>query len=292
MEAIERIKRLAIIAMFSDDELMESLVLKGGNALDIIYDIGARASLDLDFSIPEDFPSQDLARLEDKMRQALEKTFRTEGYHVIDVSLEERPERGTPGTPDFWGGYALSFKVVTKDVFDGLSGDHRKLRLHALDVGPGSKKIYTVEISKHECCSDKRETELENYVIYVYTPEMIVIEKLRAICQQMEEYTESIGKSHRTARARDFFDIYTAIEHFKIDLTSPLNLQLLRAIFACKHVPLQLIGDIEKHREYHRLDFAAVENTVRTHVQVKSFDFYFDYVVSLSRRLCQALGVV
>lgn len=34
---LERIKTLAIVAMFSDDDLMERLVLKGGNALDIVY---------------------------------------------------------------------------------------------------------------------------------------------------------------------------------------------------------------------------------------------------------------
>ena len=49
LDRIEKIKRLAIIAMFSDDDLMERLVLKGGNALDIVYEIGSRASMDLDF---------------------------------------------------------------------------------------------------------------------------------------------------------------------------------------------------------------------------------------------------
>jgi hypothetical protein len=38
-EQIERIKKLAIIALFLDNDLMDILVLKGGNALDIVYKI-------------------------------------------------------------------------------------------------------------------------------------------------------------------------------------------------------------------------------------------------------------
>ena len=45
---LDRIKRLAIVAMFSDDGLMEKLVLKGGNLLDLVYGISTRASLDVD----------------------------------------------------------------------------------------------------------------------------------------------------------------------------------------------------------------------------------------------------
>ena len=46
---LERIKRLIIIALVSDDYLMETLVLKGGNALSVAYELSSRASFDLDF---------------------------------------------------------------------------------------------------------------------------------------------------------------------------------------------------------------------------------------------------
>jgi hypothetical protein len=52
---VSKIKRLVIIALASDDELMESLVLKGGNAIDLAYPPAkkglSRASYDLDYSI-------------------------------------------------------------------------------------------------------------------------------------------------------------------------------------------------------------------------------------------------
>jgi hypothetical protein len=40
--SIDRIKRLAIIALITDDYLMETLVLKGGNAMLMAYDLSPR----------------------------------------------------------------------------------------------------------------------------------------------------------------------------------------------------------------------------------------------------------
>jgi predicted nucleotidyltransferase component of viral defense system len=55
IELSARIKKLAIIAMFSDDDLMERLVLKGGNLLDLVYEISTRPSIDIDLSMEGDF---------------------------------------------------------------------------------------------------------------------------------------------------------------------------------------------------------------------------------------------
>jgi hypothetical protein len=40
------IRKIAIIALFSDDVLLEHLVLKGGNAISMIYGIQGRTSID------------------------------------------------------------------------------------------------------------------------------------------------------------------------------------------------------------------------------------------------------
>ena len=47
----DEIRRHTIVALFSDDALLEGLVLKGGNAISLIYGFGNRASLDLDWLI-------------------------------------------------------------------------------------------------------------------------------------------------------------------------------------------------------------------------------------------------
>ena len=113
---------------------------------------------------------------------------------------------------------------------------------------------------------------------------MIVIEKLRAICQQMPEYTEP---RLACARARDFFDIHEAITKRAIDLTAPANLDLLRLIFDVKKVPLPLLALVSR---YARVSSAGLVRRIVA-AAVKSFDFYFDFVLAQIERL-KALGVV
>ena len=44
------IKKTSVISIFSDDDLFDLFVLKGGNAMDLIHKVSSRASVDLDFS--------------------------------------------------------------------------------------------------------------------------------------------------------------------------------------------------------------------------------------------------
>jgi hypothetical protein len=292
MDQLERIKKLSIIAMFSDDDLMDILVLKGGNAIDIVYGIASRSSLDLDFSIPTEFDRVDMGLMESRFEKALNRVFDEAGYKVFDFKFEERPEDSGPDVPQFWGGYRLEFKLIDKTKYAELENDVQRIRLSAVDVGPGARKTYRIEISKWEYCDGKNAEELDNYTVYVYTPTMIVFEKLRAICQQMPEYSKFLGKSYETARARDFFDIHTVVEYFNINLTTSENLNLLRVIFKAKEVPVNLIAKIKEFREYHRQDFIAVENTVKPNIRIKEFDYYFDFVVKICNKLLETLGEI
>jgi len=79
------IRRLVIIAMFSDDVLYERLVLKGGNAISLVYGIGKRSSLDVDFSIEGEFA--DLEQISDRIRRALTDRFDQAGFVVFDYGL-------------------------------------------------------------------------------------------------------------------------------------------------------------------------------------------------------------
>ena len=66
----------------------------------------------------------------------------------------------------------------------------------------------------------KRSREIvDDLAVYAYSPQMLVAEKLRAICQQMPEYTSYLRK-HATPRGRDFLDIHTVAEYFKVDFGS------------------------------------------------------------------------
>ncbi|WKZ32454.1 MAG: nucleotidyl transferase AbiEii/AbiGii toxin family protein [Thermodesulfobacteriota bacterium] len=280
---IEFIKRTAIIALFSDDHLMNIFVLKGGNAIDLILNINERSSMDLDFSIENDFSEEELDQIKLRIERTLENTFKTHGFVVFDLSFQKRPEIIPDSIKEFWGGYQIEFKVIDM-VKKGFAKNLNDLRRRAEIIGNKQQKKIKVDISKYEYCIPKIEKEIDGYTIYIYSPEMIVCEKLRAICQQMPEYIEKTGNRKPSARARDFFDIYHVSKNFGIDLAEEENSRLLKLIFEAKRVPLHLIGQIEKEKEFHSHDFIAVKDTVRSN-KIEDFAFYFEYVVNMTKGL-------
>lgn len=279
LQFYEKIKKLAIIALFSDDDLMERLVLKGGNALDIVLGIAQRSSLDLDFSIENDFRKDELYVIKSKIEKTLTGTFIDEGYQVFDITFAEKPENVKNDELPFWGGYSIEFKIIETERYGALGRDLEALRRNATVIDNQQRRKIKIDISKYEYCAPKQEHTLDDFTIYVYTPEMIAIEKLRAICQQMPAYTALVHSNTPTARARDFFDIYTILDHYKINLATPANIELIKNIFSVKHVPLNLIENLHRYRDYHRYDFIALKNTVKIGTDLKDFDFYFDYVI-------------
>ncbi len=287
---IDKIKTLVVIALFSDDELMEILVLKGGSAIDLIYHTAERTSIDVDLSIDGDLPGSDLTALTARFDRLLNRTFKEEGYEVFDVKLWPRPPEVSPDFEAFWGGYRLEFKVAASVASKQAHHDARKRRMSALVVGQGHRRTFGVDLSRHEYCKPKAEHIIDGYTVYVYTPEMIVCEKLRAICQQMPEYGKMMRSTTQSQRARDFFDIHTLITRFKIKLATPENELLLRAIYDAKRVPLHLLSKIEETREYHRQGYPALRDSIKPNMKNKfrPFDFYFDFVVAQVAKLDSA----
>ena len=276
---IEQIKKLTLVALFSDDELMNTLVLKGGNALNLIYGVDSRGSLDLDFSMEGRLTIEQVQRFETKINSALVGTFRENGLSAFDIDFSQRPKTITDDMEPFWGGYEITFKVLDSIIFDRLAGQPELARKQAQVFTASQGKIFRIDISRLEYCKTKRYQDLDGYRIYVYTPEMIAIEKVRAVCQQMPEYSTIVNSPTRSPRAQDFYDFNLILEHFKIDLTSAGNIDLLKCIFEVKQVPLSFMELIPNQREYHRSDFDKVRTTVRHDVRLESYDFYFDYMV-------------
>ena len=170
---------------------------------------------------------------------------------------------------------------MTAEVFGEHNGDINELRRRALQLGQGAR--FLIDLSRYEYTDGKQRAEVDGYMIFVYTPQMIVCEKLRAICQQMPAY-DAIVKRGRpgTPRARDFYDIYVLVSTFNIDLQSKDNLTTLIGMFESKHVPIEFLKNIEEYREFHRTDFAAVLATVKAGTQMKEFDFYFEFTIKLA----------
>ena len=272
------IRRVVITALFSDDYLLDHLALKGGNALSLVYGVSGRTSLDLDFSIDSDFP--DLKEAYTRIHRALADRFDAAGLIVFDVQLEPKPRLEGEDLKPWWGGYELRFKLIEQQKYAALKDRVDKLRNNAIVTGLGQDKTFTVDLSKCEYTVGKTERELDSFTIYVYTPEMIAVEKLRAICQQMPEYPH---RGRPAARARDFFDIYIAVNECAVDLASERNRELIRNVFSAKDVPLHLLSKMNEYREFHRPDWDAVRTSVTG--PLEDFDFYFDFVLGEVGRL-------
>lgn len=282
-QLLEKVKRWGVQAMFSDDELLDELVLKGGNAMALVHRLSARASVDLDFSMSHDF-SDGIEAVQARIEKALTTTFRENGFEVFDLKMAEKPLAITEDMADFWGGYAVEFKLIAADLFKLHSPDIELLRRHALSIGQGKK--FLIDISRFEYTLGKQEVDFDGYRIYVYSPEMIVCEKLRAICQQMPEYGPIIKRSRAgSARARDFIDIHVLVDTLKLDLTSEKNKQMLARMFELKKVPLSFLGRISEYADFHRADFPAVQATMVAGANVSDFDFYFNFTQDLVNSL-------
>jgi len=263
---------------------MEKFVLKGGNALDIVYTIGTRSSVDIDLSMSDDF--EDVEDAQERIFRALRDRFDSAGFVVFDEKFQLRPSVTREGQSPRWGGYQVDFKVADRATYEKHGSDIEALRRNASLIGPEQKRTFKIDISKYEFVEPKEETEIDNYTVYVYTLPMMAVEKLRAICQQMTEYEM---RRNAKPRARDFYDIHSIVTAGEIDLTNAENVELVRNIFAAKSVPLSLIDNIKNYRDYHIVDWPAVEQSVAG--EINDFDFYFEFVVELAERL-QTVGVV
>jgi len=252
---------------------MPMLVFKGGNALDMVYGPAARASMDLDFSIDRELRPPEREDVRARIERRINEAFWGGGYAVDAVAF-----RLVPG-------------AVSGEVNPKVGGYEVEVRYRSKEVAEEQPRSLQIEISKWEYCGGKRGADFEGLRIFVYTPRMIVMEKLRAICQQTAEYMDVTGLRSRGARARDFFDIHTTMQRFGMDLTSADSLSLLRKIFFAKDVPLRLLAVFPKDKELHRQDFDSLQATIRAGTELQSFDFYFERIQELAGSILEALGI-
>jgi hypothetical protein len=202
------------------------------------------------------------------------------GLVVFDEIFEAKPQSLRPHQEFWWSGYELKFKLIEAAKYKAFGGDVEAIRRNALVSGPEQQRKFSVDMSKYEYCHGEVERELDSYASFVYSAEMIVVEKLRAVCQQMPAYRH---RSYQTPRARDFYDIWKVTTTTGLDLTTPENLQLIRHIFAAKEVPLRLLAGIHDQREFHRPDWPAVVAAVAE--VLNEFDYYFEFVLNEVARL-------
>ncbi len=279
------VKKRTVSALVSDEIFMGILVLKGGNALDLAYDITSRGSIDIDFSIQNDFSKEEKIRMKNQATFLLNNEFQKENLVAFDVKFYDKPSIIDKSLIEFWGGYLLEFKLIENTKYEKYSDNLDKLRRESLAIGKKGSTKFTVDISKYEYVGKSKTKDLDGAIVQVYSPEMICLEKLRAICQQTEEYRKIVKSMTNRPRARDFYDIVNVTKHFNLDFRSNENIHLAKLIFDAKRVPLKFISLIPNYHDFHHGDWESVLQTLNQDFELETFDHYFNLVIELFKHL-------
>lgn len=283
------IRKLVLIAIFSDDDLMDRFVVKGGSAIDLIYKLDSRASVDIDLSMEDDFSEAELTVVKQKLDVAIRQTFEEHDYTIFDFNITEKPRNLSPDLSGFWGGYQVEFKIQTLDNKSIISTNIEMARKTSQIIGLNNSKKFTIDISKFEYCKEKESVEIDGYTMYAYTPKMIVIEKLRAICQQMAEYPINQGKTKKS-RPRDFYDITVIVNHYGMTFDED-DFELIQAVFGLKKVDLGLLSLIPNYKEFFSQDLESLRETlIASRLAQFNFDDCYNFVFILAEQILQYHG--
>ena len=276
---IKKIIEESIVAIFSDNELSKQLVLKGGGALQFLEGKDERLSIDIDFSIRQVlFEPEEFFR---KIEQALTNQFESLEYDVIDFKYQAKP-KAAEKNPTWWRGWLCEFKLSTcKHRSDTLI---MRRRAALIPEGSNSSKI-EIEISEHEYCNSTRRKSISGIMVEGYTREALVLEKMRAICQQHPTYEYSKRTKNR---ARDFVDIYSLTLNFDDAFLEACKIHI-EFIFEAKKVPLKLLSCYwdEEFIEIQRRGFAEVVDSLKK--KAYPFDVYLEHLRYFTKALLPSL---
>ena len=278
---IEDLITEVVIAIYGSPRLAKLLILKGGSAMRLFDEQKARLSIDADFSIKDVLTDTDPVFRE--MESCFAARFATHGFDLIDFRAAKRPRKLRQGFPEWWGGWACEFKLVDRK--------HRKRTLETrrrnalIPDGANSPKVQ-IDLSEHEYCGKQRTKTIDGVRIRAYSREMLVLEKLRAICQQHPDYPY---RQQTKNRARDFYDIYHLTDDTSEKFTHRCQ-HHLKAVFDAKEVPLwtlRALWDDDAFIDEFRLGFDQVKDTVRG--RLSDFSTYLEHVRFLVQDVCPDL---
>lgn len=198
----------------------------------------------------DDISPEKIQIIANKLEIALQSIFNEydPSYSIFQFKFEARPAKQNIASKEFWGGYRVEFKI-RKGIhpIDELPDPQKAAReAEVIDPSTQSRK-FMIDISKYEFTNPSEFKDLEGYKIKVYTLEMIVYEKLRAICQKLPEY--KYAQEPIKARPKDFYDIYMIMKNQPHINFESLELDTLEKIFNAKEVPLQLLFKIPQYKQ-------------------------------------------
>ncbi len=277
---IEEVVNESVLALYAEPWLAEHLFLKGGTALRLFENLAARLSVDADFSTDQSI--EDPERFFQAIDNALTDRFSRHDLDVLDFEYKRKPKTQRTDRPDWWGGWLCEFKLCSKDHRGKPLEDRRRNSLIPQDAV--SPKI-PLEISDHEYCGTGRITTIQDVPVHGYTRELLVLEKLRAICQQHPDYPYRLKKN----RARDFYDIQQLTQNPDDAFVESCRNQIDN-VFAAKEVPLALLTDLwnETFTSGFATGFEQLVTSIRG--ETLPFERYLDHTRFLVMSLLPDLG--
>ncbi|MFH0878254.1 MAG: nucleotidyl transferase AbiEii/AbiGii toxin family protein [Lentisphaerota bacterium] len=113
-----------------------------------------------------------------------------------------------------------------------------------------------------------------------YSRELLVLEKIRAICQQDPRYQYRMSKN----RARDFYDIHELTVH-GTESSFRKSAGIIQKVFEAKNVPLYLLDALWNNAfiDEQRRGFDEVKDTVSG--PVYDFDLYVEHLRFLVKEI-------
>jgi predicted nucleotidyltransferase component of viral defense system len=278
---IEDVITEVVIAIYGSPRLAKLLILKGGSAMRMFDEQKARLSIDADFSIEDVLADSDPVFRE--MEDCFATRFSSHGFDLIDFKTAKKPKKLRRGFPEWWGGWACEFKLV--DTKHSKKTLETRRRNALIPEGANSPRVQ-IDLSEHEYCGKQRTKTIDGVRIRAYSREMLVLEKLRAICQQHPDYPY---RQQTKNRARDFYDIHNLTGDTSDAFIARCQ-HHLGAVFDAKEVPLWLLRglwDDDAFIDEFRLGFDLVKDTVRG--RLDDFSTYLEHVRFLVQDVCPDL---
>ena len=272
---IDEVITEAIIAIYQSNELSDLLILKGGGAIRLFDGLDSRLSIDADFSTKGAISAEVLYTA---INTNVARAFDALGYDVIDLRVERRPKKRRKGFPEKWGGWSCKFKLVDSKHGDKTQETRRR---NALVPEGANSSVIELDISEYEFCGKQRKRRLHKTWVKAYSREMLVLEKIRAICQQHPDYPY---RQQSKNRARDFYDIYQLTNDINNDFVSRCR-RYLKRVFDAKWVSLELLEKLwdDEFVDEIKRGFPQVRDSVKG--KLYDFDVYLEHLRFLVREI-------
>lgn len=282
------LRDLILEAFYAHPKTKELVVLKGGQALNL-YGFSSRESYDIDFTIKQ-AKEKVFEELNPLVKENLAETFLKRNYYFFDYRFDLKPKKRHHALPPYWGGYAITFKVIPleekKNIENQYPTDKEKqlerMRASAAPFGKNNSTKVELDFSYHEYVGELEQIELvssiteSGYKVSLYRPIILVYEKMRALCQNIPGDHLPVNKN---ARVRDLYDIYSIVyseSKYALEEEDILeNIHELKKSFEAKEVSLELLLQLSQSKESLEKDF--YDTLLQTVPEAKKVGFQYIY---------------